>query len=161
MENTGLTPATLFEEDAANALVAPFTFDGGSFPGNGGTCSAIVSVGSNCTLVVNYSPVGLGPASDTLELTYFNGVNILDLDVGVEGISVLPGDITITDSPTYDFGDIAEGGLGQRTFTLENVGAVDVTSLNGLGLNPPFRFQDGSYPGTDGDCGLVLSLIHI
>ena len=37
------------------------------------------------------------------------------------------------------------------------MGAVDVTSLNGLGLNPPFRFQDGSYPGTDGDCGLVLA----
>ena len=157
VSNSGAVPATLFNEDAP--LTAPFEYrGGGGFPGAGGTCGPLVSVGSSCTLVVSYNPTGpLAVHNDVLELTYFDGVSTLDIDVNITGESVAPGNIIVQEGLTHNFNDIAVGGIAETTFTLENDGDVDVTSMNGLGIDPPYRFTDGSCPGNGGDCGLVLA----
>jgi hypothetical protein len=56
--NTGSTNATL--PSTFGAVVAPFAFAGGAYPGTGGTCTAAGSItgsGGSCTVVITYSPV--------------------------------------------------------------------------------------------------------
>jgi hypothetical protein len=45
-----------------------FSFKGGSYPGTGGTCAAQIQ--ANCTLVVTFTPVAAGPATENLVLAY-------------------------------------------------------------------------------------------
>lgn len=58
------------------ALSAPFTFEGGSFPGTGGDCGPDMSNGETCTIVVRYTPTERVTSSDFLRLDYFNGISM-------------------------------------------------------------------------------------
>ena len=149
--NTGNLAATSFI-DVAATLAAPFEYKGGAFPGSGGTCSNTISVGSNCKLVVSYDPTSIATDSDTIELQYFNGITTVNLNRDIEGEAVTVGLIAISDGATFDYGDVAIGGQSDHVFTLDNTGGVPVTLMSGSGLNPPYRFKDGLYPGTGGTC---------
>jgi hypothetical protein len=71
VNNSGVVSATSM---VGSGLAAPFTFKGGSYPGTAGTCSGTLAGSSSCTIVVNYAPGSAGPFSDTLDLTYNNGL---------------------------------------------------------------------------------------
>ncbi len=69
--NTGSATATAL---SGGGLVSPFNFTGGVYPGTGGTCSPTLASAATCTMVVVYSPVSSGSFSDTIELSYNDGL---------------------------------------------------------------------------------------
>jgi hypothetical protein len=69
--NTGGLTATSM---AGGGLVAPFTFEGGSYPGTTGTCTTSLTAGSNCTISLRFQPTMTGLASDIVEIDYNDGV---------------------------------------------------------------------------------------
>lgn len=70
--NTGKTAAT--ELKMASAMGGAFVFEGGAYPGLGGTCGDTLEVYAACTLTVAFTPSLPGPYAKTLALSYFNGV---------------------------------------------------------------------------------------
>ncbi len=52
-----------------------FSYKGGAFPGNGGTCGETLASNENCTLVVIFNPKSLGKTETTLQLSYYNGLS--------------------------------------------------------------------------------------
>ena len=142
---------------AGAGLSAPYTFKGGSFPGTGGTCLTTLNASQSCTVVVNYNPTALGTTNQTLQVSYFDGLNSQSATRAVTGTAVAPASITIGDVTSSDFGTIAVGATADRTFSLNNVGAVTASSLSGNGLFAPFTFKGGSFPGVGGTCTTTLN----
>ena len=104
ISNTGSQSASALGE--AVALTPPFIFKGANtFPGNGGTCGATLATSSNCSIVVSYNPVAVGPNNDTIELSYFDGVNTIFLNRNIAGNAVAPGQIDISLPDPYDYMD--------------------------------------------------------
>ncbi|MCA9325968.1 choice-of-anchor D domain-containing protein, partial [Candidatus Saccharibacteria bacterium] len=154
VDNTGGAQATGM---TGGVLTAPFAFKGGSYPGTGGTCSGSLNNGSQCTLVVTYSPVTVAVHTDTLSVNYNNGVAAAVANRDVQGTGANPATITISDGPTYNYGTLTVGGSSDHAFTLTNTGGVDATSIAASGLAAPYNYKDGSYPGTGGDCSNLLA----
>lgn len=154
LTNTGAVPATAI---TGGGLVAPFTFKGGSFPGTGGDCGTSLAVGATCTLVATYSPTVVGAQTDTIEIAYFNGASNQNSTRDVQGTGVLPGTLTISDGPSFNFGIVPNTGLVDKTFTITNSGSTTTTSIAGAGLAAPFTYKGGSFPGTGGTCGTTLA----
>lgn len=78
---------------------------------------------------------------------------------GSKSLNILgtPATLTITDSPTYDYGSVnISGGTAAHFFTVTNTGLVSATTMSESGLTAPFVFTGGSYPGTSGTCGATL-----
>ncbi len=141
---------------AGSGLAAPFSFKGGSYPGTGGTCGA--SISASCTLVVTYNPTIAGSSSNTLTLTYSNGlVGGQTATRAIQGNAINPATLSISDGPMYDYGTLATGTSTDKTFTVTYSGGVAATGLAGSGLAAPFSFKGGSYPGTGGTCGASIS----
>ena len=128
-----------------------------AFPGTGGTCGVSLGGGASCTVVIEFAPTGLGPFTDTVDFSYNNGIAVVNSTRNIQGTAGAPANITITDGPTYDFGTQATGSINTHTFTLNNTGAVDATTITGTGLAAPFQFAGGTYPGTAGTCGATIS----
>ena len=59
----------------AGTLATPFQYVGGTFPGTGGTCTATLTAGSNCSIVVEFAPASDGTFNDVIEINYLDGVN--------------------------------------------------------------------------------------
>ncbi|MCA9325933.1 choice-of-anchor D domain-containing protein, partial [Candidatus Saccharibacteria bacterium] len=154
VDNTGGVTATAI---SGVALSAPYSFKGGSFPGTGGTCGATLAAAASCSVVVAYDPVTTGATSDTFQINYNDGTGPQNVSVGVQGTAATVALLTISDGPTYDYGLKAVGSTNDHTFTVENTGGVDATTLSGSGLAAPFNFKGGSYPGTGGTCGVTLA----
>ncbi len=57
------------------ALTAPFVYKQGYYPGNGGTCTSVLTEHSSCTVVVTFSPTLNGVANTTLALQWSDGTN--------------------------------------------------------------------------------------
>jgi len=142
------------------ALSSPFSYKGGTYPGTGGTCGGSLGIGSSCLIVVNFSPTVGGTFSDTVRISYENGstVQVASLPLsGTAGLALL----TLSDGPTYNFGSVAVGGNASKSFTVTNSGPIIATAL-GEGtpaLALPFRYLGGTYPGTDGTCGVSLAAL--
>ncbi|MEZ4751826.1 MAG: choice-of-anchor D domain-containing protein [Bdellovibrionota bacterium] len=72
VSNTGNNPATQMKEAVGAALVSPFGFKGGSYPGTGGSCGTSLNQGNNCTIVVSFAPTSEASFSDSVTLSYHN-----------------------------------------------------------------------------------------
>ncbi|MCB9025374.1 MAG: choice-of-anchor D domain-containing protein [Bdellovibrionaceae bacterium] len=155
VQNTGDVSATAIVDTAA--LAAPFAYKGGSYPGIGGTCSNFINSLATCTIVLTYSPVTSGNHSDSVVISYFDGVITKNTSRDLQGVGADPASISISDGPSYSYGNVAIGGNKDKIFTLTNNGGVPATSMAGSGLALPFRFKGGGYPGTGGDCGATLA----
>jgi hypothetical protein len=59
--------------------------------------------------------------------------------------------LTISDGPTYDFGNVPTGGQASHSFLVTNTGDGEATGLSGA-VPAPFGFP-GGFPGSGGDCG--------
>lgn len=141
---------------SAAALTAPFTFKGGVYPGTGGNCALTLGSGASCTIVIRFSPVAPGGFSDTIDLSYNDGINTLNTTRPTTGTGGSVANLSISDGPTYDYGSIAKSYTSDKTFTVTNVGAASANTMGVTGLVAPFTFKDGSYPGTGGTCGTTL-----
>ncbi len=148
----GATSTTM----SSTALIAPFSFKGGTYPGTGGNCSTTLGAGTNCTLVVQFSPVSTGGFSDTITLAYNNGVNATNTTENLTGTGGTVANLSISDGPTYSYGSYAISYTTDKTLTVTNVGSVSASTMNVTGLGAPFTFKGGSYPGTGGTCGTTL-----
>src|SRR5690606_10901406 len=73
------------------------------------------------------------------------------------GVGVSPASLSLSDSPTYDFGPVATGDSAEKTITVTNGGTFDASAVSGSGLAAPFSFKGGTYPGTGGTCGSTLT----
>ena len=142
---------------AGAGLSAPYGFKGGSFPGTGGTCAVNLAASQTCTVVVNYNPTAIATTNQTLQVSYFDGLTSQTATRPVTGTAVAPANITIGDVTSSDFGTIAVGATADRTFSLNNTGAVTASSLGGNGLIAPFSFKGGAFPGAGGTCTNTLN----
>ncbi len=152
--NSGGVPATGLN---GSGLSTPFAFKGGGFPGTGGTCTSSLAASATCTVVITYSPVANGVATNTVTINYFNGAASDSTTRGLQGNGVTPALLTISDGPTYDYGSIPNTGSAEKIFTVTNGGNFNATAMNGSGLTAPFSYKGGTYPGTGGTCGASLA----
>ncbi len=143
VQNTGGVPAASV---AGTGLTSPFTYKGGTYPGTGGTCSTTIAAAATCTIVVSYAPTGTGPQSSSISIDYNDGVANQTAPRAVQGTGAAPASLAISDGPTYDYGNIANGGTSDKTFTVNNSGGVPATSLSGAGLAAPYTFKGGTFP---------------
>lgn len=142
---------------SGSGLAAPFAFLGGSYPGTGGNCSTTLAPGSSCTIVVRYAPTSTGLQSSTVSIAYFDGANSQSSTRSLAGTGAAPALLTISNSPIFNYGAVANGSVNDRSFTINNSGGVAANGLSGSGLTAPFSFKGGTYPGTGGTCGATLA----
>ncbi|MCC7402812.1 MAG: choice-of-anchor D domain-containing protein, partial [Bdellovibrionales bacterium] len=154
VNNSGSITATAM---AGTGLAAPFTFKGGSYPGTGGNCGVTLAAAGTCNIVVTYAPTTTGAHSDTIDLTYSDGVGSATASRDVTGTGTTAAQLTISDAPTYDFGTQALGASVDKSFTVNNTGGTDATTMSGAALVLPFSYKGGTYPGTGGTCGATLA----
>ena len=129
----------------------------GSYPGTGGTCSSSIAVG-NCTIVVSYTPTDATYDSDTIQISYHDGAVTQTAERAPTGTGLDPASLSLSDGVTYDFGSQILTTTSEKTVTVTNNGGFSATSLSGSGLNPPFDFKGGGYPGTGGTCSGTIAV---
>ncbi len=155
LTNVGNSLAT---ELRGTGLASPYLFTGGLFPGEGGTCDLQLDIGESCTIEIEFFPLTAGYFTDNLLVSYNNGSGTVTINHGLAGTSSADlAQLTISGGPFYDYGMIPIGNPQTNLFTVTNSGTEDATNLAEVGLAPPFQFTGGLYPGTGGDCGLVLA----
>lgn len=75
-------------ELSATAPTSPFSFVGGAYPGNGGSCASALGPGESCNLVVRFtSPTPKASHADTISLTYFDGSQSKELAINLSANS--------------------------------------------------------------------------
>ena len=126
-------------------MAAPYAFQGGSYPGTGGTCGATIAVG-NCTIVVTYTPTSSGTHNDGVQLNYNDGYEDTTVSRDIAGVGLDPAVLAISDGSTYDFGSNVTNTISEKAFTVTNSGDVLAATVTGSGL-AAFHFQGGNYPG--------------
>ncbi len=141
-----------------SALAAPFSFAGGTYPGQGGTCGANLAAKSKCSLAVQFAPTSTGPFSSTLIMKYNNGTSADQAAVDMSGVGASPALVTISGASTsaYDFGTVTAGASRETIIQMSNAGGIRATGIREQGLEAPFAFKGGKYPGEGGTCGEAL-----
>lgn len=142
---------------SGNALSAPYSFKGGTYPGTGGTCVSTLAAAATCTVVITYSPTATGTHPETLSIAYYDGAAAQSATVALSGMGVSPGLLTISGGPTYDYGNVVQNQVSPATFTITNTGGSTATGMTESGLSAPFTFTGGTYPGTGGNCTASLA----
>ena len=147
--NTGGVPATNL---AGSGLAAPFDFSGSGFPGSG-NCTTTLNAGASCTFDARYIPSAVGLLSDTIDITYDNGATTgLIASRNIQGTGVTPAVLTISNQPTYNYGNVPVGASVDYIFTITKTGSSNATSVVPT-LTGDLTWKGGAYPGTGGDCG--------
>jgi hypothetical protein len=108
--------------------------------------------------VIQYAP-GVPSAldTDTINISYNDGVGAQNVTRDVQGVATTPANITISDSDPYDYGTVATGAVVTHAFTLTNTGGFTASALSEIGLAAPFAFAGGSFPGTGGTCAVTMA----
>lgn len=57
--------------------------------------------------------------------------------------------LTLSNSPTFDFGAVSVSAPADKTFTVTNSGAAVATAMAGAGLVAPFQFKGGNSPAQE------------
>src|SRR5690606_12534 len=126
-------------------------------PGLGGDCSNTLDPGDSCTIELQYAPLAVGSHNDTIEFAYNNGVSGQTSNRTIQGTSISPANLTISDSNPYSYGSIAETTSATHFFTITNTGNTSATAIVETGLAAPFAFVGGSFPGTGGTCTTTIA----
>jgi N-acetylneuraminic acid mutarotase len=155
--NTGGVTATGL---GGSGLSTPFKFKGGGgFPGTGGTCGTTLAAGSGntCTFVVTFSSSSTyqSQPDETINIAYNDGTGSQSVTRNVNGTSLPPAALTISDGEPYNFGQVATGTINSHTFTVTNSGGVSATGISQSSISSPFSYP-GGYPGTGGTCASTL-----
>ncbi len=142
---------------STSGLSDPVTFKGGAYPGTDGTCGATIAVGT-CTVVVTYAPTITGSTSETLTVSYNNGVSTQSATRDITATGADPASLSISNGATYDYGSKPRGSSTDKTFTVTYSGGVAATSLAASAFSSgDYAFKGGTYPGTGGTCSTSIS----
>lgn len=156
--NTGGSIATSLSGITLNL---PFTFKGGGgYPGTGGTCGGTLAVTGTCQVVVSFVPTSTGTSSTTLTLNYNDGAAMASATRSIQGTSVAPALLSISDPTTYNFGGIKSGTTASKTFTITNNGGFAASGLTVGALTTPFVNSGGTCSATlasAATCTIVVS----
>ena len=155
MTNTGAVTATAMVDGLS--LANPFDWDGGTYPGLGGTCGASLATTVSCTVVVNFAPSINGLQTDEIRINFNNGAIVASSDLNIQGTGADPANLTISEADPYDFGGHAVGSGTNHVFTVSNSGGVTANTLSEVGIGAPFTYTGGAFPGTAGTCGVSLA----
>lgn len=141
------------ENLAINNFTSPYSYKGGSYPGQGGDCSLTVQPGESCSIVINYSPTSNGTHTQEVKFSYLNSNRPEESTLSLTGWGFNKAVLTLSsDNGNDDFGTGANGFSNQKTYTLTHVdGDVSANLLNISNINPPFKRVGGS-------CGTNLSI---
>ena len=150
---SGTVPVT---EMSPVALSAPFSYKGGTYPGEGGTCGTELSSGT-CKLVVEYSPTTVAVENKVLTLNYNNGTVMTQASTSLVAESVAQAIISISEAAIYPFGTVNVGGRIDKLFQVINAGGVSATNISGSFTSSFFKFKGGTFPGTGGNCSSTIA----
>jgi hypothetical protein len=74
----------------ATPLMTPFDFKDGSYPGTGGDCGAVVAVAGSCTVVVTFTPTGVGLVGELIDISYYDGGAATSANRSIQGTGTAP-----------------------------------------------------------------------
>jgi hypothetical protein len=165
MRNDGGGPALAVA--SGGAMGTGFGWKGGNFPGAGGTCGIVLAAGGTCKLVVTFTPTGSSQLYGQVRVAYNDGGAVRTTVRAVAAAPTSRANVTIapwfgpnncTSCGDFDVGTVSVGSSREQVFTLYNTGALAATSMTPApGLTAPFSYKGtGGYPGTGGDCGVML-----
>jgi alpha-tubulin suppressor-like RCC1 family protein len=160
LTNSGASPAS----DLAVASPAPdtrFAFQGGQFPGTGGTCGVRLLPGESCTLVLTAIAANESAVDSTLALGYSDGASNRQaaLALGARFIRQITGIAAgyfhvcaLASGGVQCWGQGVKGQLGNNTFTASNVPVKAVGLDSGVsalwgGSNTVFALKNGALYG--------------
>lgn len=87
LRNLGVETASSL---APQSISAPFTYEGGTYPGTGGTCGSSLASGSFCTLRLVYTPPGAAAHTGSVTLAYSDSNGAGGKTLGLSGTGVAP-----------------------------------------------------------------------
>ncbi len=143
--NTGRGDATGI---TGSGIAGPFDFQGGAFPGGGGTCGDTLGGGEDCTVVVEFAPTALGIFTDTVAVAYDQGADATrPVEGGGQGQSGNlinnPGGESVGD-PVPQWNDVGPGNWVAGVFENEEFpqsGNNYIAANNGPGNNQAYSLQ--------------------
>ncbi len=153
LRNSGTVDVNNF---SVTPLETPFSFSGGDFPGNNGTCSNSLSAGADCNIEVTFAPDTTGDFSQYLTLNYNNEYQDTLSRIRLDGRGIAQAILNFSTPDMYNFGTINSGEDISHLFTITNAGSVQATELSGR-FTSNFKFTGDLYPGTNGTCGATLN----
>ncbi len=124
-------------------------------------CSTQLNPGSSCTTTIRFTPTQIGQSTGTITLTYFDGIQVQNITMPIQGTGDGGAVLQFTHSGV-DFGGITIGSeqiieVDVNYYGVQSGGhcvtsGVGNTPPSGDGSGSPFYFPGGSYPGTGGTC---------
>lgn len=132
-----------------------FSFLGGSFPGNGGTCGNTLKSGEKCKIVVHFGPTKISNQSALFNFTYADSLAARSYryQLTADSHPIL----SFEYGSSYDFGNKFAGSSTDLKIKISNTGRVVAQNIVINNMSMPFSFKGGTYPGTGGTCGTQLS----
>jgi predicted aconitase with swiveling domain len=139
-----------------------FHFEGGSYPGSGGTCAGFLAAGASCTVVVTFSSQTPGLTTGSLRLDFVDAATGVSrsAELALAGSTTTGAVLVIAGGPGFDFGRRPVGHPVDQSFTITNTGPVAASRIigfaGGVDSQATYTFQGGQYPGT-GTCTDTLA----
>jgi hypothetical protein len=132
----------------------PFSFSGGTFPGNGGNCSNTLKSGDVCSIVILFEPDTIASHLARLEFSYQDklGTKNYSYSLTADSHPIL----TFEFGTQYDFGNKFIGTSTDLKIKISNTGRVTAENIFINNMNLPFSFKGGTYPGIGGNCSSSL-----
>ena len=150
---TGTGDATISSTSNSNSN---FTFNGGSFPGAGGTCAQPIN--GNCSVALLFAaPASIGIYSNVVTLAYTSGGATGSLSLTISATVTLGPSLSINGMAPYNYGTKNVATNTDASLNVTNVGGIGASSVSFTGLSAPMAFKGGAYPGTGGNCGNFIA----
>jgi alpha-tubulin suppressor-like RCC1 family protein len=110
---------------SASGLSAPISFEGGSYPGWGGSCASNISAAS-CTIAVSFLPTAEGAFSKTVSISYYDGFAAQSLSLPITGTGVNVASLSAT---AGNLPSVALGGTSEVSIRVTNTGVRQADGL--------------------------------
>jgi len=135
-----------------------FTYNGGVYPGIGGSCSTILIEGAQCILDLVYRPTAVPEVNtDTYSFTYVDDTGVPGMSsFDVIGTGDTPPVLSINPPGPEDYGNVTVGASSDITFNLINSGGSPALNISESTLGTDFNFSGGSFPGVGGTCTTTI-----
>ena len=138
-------------------MSAPFDFDGGTYPGNGGSCGSTLASNSSCTFIISFSPSATGTYGTTLSIGYTIKSETRSTTLNLSGVGALPAAV-FASTAFHNFGSQVVGSLVATTVTLTNSGGSTATSLAVTPIASPYSIVNscGANLNAGGNCSIAV-----
>ena len=165
--NAGAASATSIN---APALTNSFSYDTtGVYPGGSGSymdrfgnsypyCGTSIIAGSNCAIVVDFTPTGSTTSATNITLTYADGsISPATSTFGITGTGTNQAIISLSclncnsggdgSTPTYDYGYVAANLTKDEYYLVSNLSQSTSSILTPIALNAQFSYPSSAFPG--------------